>query len=163
MPAVSRQQHNNLARRLTEMIQSNKMDEQLPQRIYQNQEFTVHGFTGKKIAQLTGIESAQNSSNAVVVVYLKVADRHFQRFFLDAGIGFWEETTTMEESEEGFIEIDYAEKFNIRNLKINTIHCEKEQNNSRIVITLENKTLVILRCKHPEIIDATYELIKTNE
>lgn len=134
-----------------------------PRRIHQDENFIVNGFSGKKIEYLTALESVENPGSPVII-FLKAEDNNLQRFFLDAGRGFWEEAETMEdENEAGFIGVDYAQKFDIQNEKINSIVCEKVQNNSRIVITLENKALIVLRYKKDEIIDSDCELVKIGQ
>lgn len=138
------------------------MDKAFPGRIHQDEHFVVNGFSGKKLEQLIGLESIEKPGNPVIV-YLKAEDNDWQQFFLDAGIGCWECVATMtDEKEEGFIYVDYAAQCNIQNIKINSIHCEKERNNSKIVIVLENKELIVLRCKNAEILDSDYELLIVN-
>lgn len=141
------------------------MDEALPQRIYQDENFIVNGFSGKKLEQLIAFAAVENPGDPIVV-YLKAEDNHLQRFFLDAGIGCWEYTddeTMTNEKEAGYIYVDYAVKYNLQNKKISSIYCEKEQHNSRIVIALENKECIILRCKNAEIVDSERELFMTKD
>lgn len=138
------------------------MDQALPGRIHQGEHFVVNGFSGKKLEQLIGLESIEKPGSPIIV-YLKAEDNDWQQFFLDAGIGCWEYTGTIrEEKEEGFMHVDYAAQYNIQNTKINSIHCEKDRNNSKMVIALENKELILLRCKNAEIVDSDCELLKVN-
>lgn len=139
------------------------MDKEFPERIYQDENFIVNGFSGKKLEQLIGFEWVKNPGNPIIV-YLKAEGNDLQRFFLDAGIGFWETASTMEdENEEGFIGIDYAQKFNIRDAKISKIYCEKKQNSSQMVLVMDNNQQLILRYKNAKIVDSECEFIKVEE
>lgn len=66
-------------------------------------------------------------------------------FFLDVGIGFWEnwEMKTLDNEDDDYDLIDQTEHFGVKNATISAIVCRADQNqNSQILISFENgKTL----------------------
>lgn len=138
------------------------MDKIFPGRIHQDKNFIVIGFTGKKLEQLIGIASVEEPE-APIMVYIKVEDKGLQQFFLDVGIGFWENWGMIEIDEEDdteFIYSDYTEKLSVRGQEIRNIFCEPNSFTSQIVIELDNSDKIILRCIHPEQFDSKCEIIK---
>lgn len=135
------------------------MDKASPIRIHQDESFIVSGFSGKQLEQLIGLEWIEEPGHPIIV-FIKAEDNRLQRFFLDAGIGFWEYAESMEdEEEEGFVFVDYIQKLNIKNGKISSIYCEKQYIFSQIVLVLEDNPKIILRYKNPEIADSECELV----
>lgn len=135
------------------------MDKEFPVRIHQDENFIVNGFSGKQLEQLIGLELIEEPGNPIIV-YIKAEGNRLQRFFLDAGIGFWEYAESMEdEKEEGFVFVDYVHKLNIKDRKISNIYCEKQHNVSQIVLVLEDNQKLILRYKNVRIFDAERELV----
>lgn len=136
-----------------------KSDNEFPIRIHQDENFIVNGFSGKQLEQLIGLELIEEPG-IPFIVFIKAEDNRLQRFFLDAGIGFWEYAESMEdEEEEVFVFVDYIQKFNIKNRKISNIYCEKQHNVSQIVLVLEDSQKFLLRYKNPEIVDSECELV----
>lgn len=135
------------------------MDKEFPIRIHQDENFIVNGFSGKQLEQLIGLELIEKAGNPIIV-FIKAEGNCLQRFFLDAGIGFWEYAESMDdEKEEGFVFVDYVHKLNIKNRKISNIYCEKQHNVSQIVLVLEDSQKFLLRYKNPEIADSECELV----
>ena len=62
-----------------------------PGRMFQDQNFDVHGLEQCKIERLIGLVSHDRPEDRPIVVNLKVEGGSWQRFFLDAGIAFWED------------------------------------------------------------------------
>lgn len=141
------------------------MDERLPQRIYQGDRFTVNGFCAQKLEQLIAFAAVETPEHPVVV-YLKTEGHDWQRFFPDAGIGCWEYAdaeTLMQEKEAGYVCVDYAGKYNLQGKRISSIYCERAQQNSRIVIALDHKERLLLRCSNAAITDSACELVLTRD
>ena len=139
------------------------MEQDLTRRIYQDENFNVNGFSGKQLEQLIGFER-EDKPGQPVIVYIKAEGKDWQHFFLDAGIGFWEHTGTIDpEHEPGFIYTDYTQQYDIRHQKIKNIYCKKIQVNSQIVIALEHGEQIVLRCQNPDLFDSDTELVKIRE
>lgn len=136
------------------------MDAQSPLRIHQDENFTVNGFSGKQLEQLIALEHIDQPGNPIIV-YIKAEDNGWQQFFLDAGIGFWEHTDTIDEDHEAeFVYVDYTKQFNIQLQMIYRIYCEKTHVNSQIVIEMNNKEQIILRTQNVDVFDSAAELVK---
>lgn len=136
------------------------MDAQSPLRIHQDENFTVNGFSGKQLEQLIALEHIDQPGNPIIV-YIKAEDNGWQQFFLDAGIGFWEHTDTIDEDHEAeFVYVDYTKQFNIQHQIIHRIYCEKTHVNSQIVIEINNKEQIILRTQNVDVFDSAAELVK---
>ncbi len=130
-------------------------------RLYQESDFIFDEFDGLKIERLIVCENAKSEP---ILIYLKVENRNWHQYFLGAGIGFWENWDELEdiEDDEQFKYIDSTEKLNLNGKHIYKISCTTDSNNSQIVIELENKEKLILKCVNPEIFDSECVLIKTN-
>ena len=83
-------------------------------RMFQDVSFEVVELRNRKLEQLVGYtcEVRDKSSEAM---FLKVPGKHWQRFFLDAGLGFWEEWSEGEvfQDYEGLRRIDYGSMFGL--------------------------------------------------
>jgi hypothetical protein len=130
-------------------------------RLYQDSDFIFDEFNGLKIEQLIVCE---NHKSEPILIYIKVENRNWHQYFLDAGIGFWENWDELEdiEDDEQFKYIDSTEKLNLKGEQIYKIYCSRDSNNSRIVIEFKNKVELILNCVTPEIFDSECELLKNN-
>lgn len=115
-------------------------------RLFQNQEFIFSGFDGQKIEKLIAVYDEPHCKN-VVMVYLKVKNHLWHQFFLDIGIGFWENWEENEiEKDESFIYIDKTDDFQIKNKTIEKIWCEIDKNeNSQINIKLTDGKQITLK------------------
>jgi len=113
----------------------------IPGRIYQDDNFDVVGFEGTEIEHILGLVDCQDSDDNPIVVNMKVVNRSWQRYFLDAFIGFWEdwgELTDEEDEDTRFV--DYADKFKLIGKKIKNIKCR----DGRIVTLFESGDELIL-------------------
>ena len=131
-------------------------------RLYQESEFIFDEFNSLKIERLIVCE---NNKSEPILIYIKVKNRNWHQYFLDAGIGFWENWDELEdiEDDDNFKYVDVTEKLNLKGKLIIKIHCSPDLNNSRIVIEFENNEKLILKCINPEIFDSECELIKITE
>jgi len=127
-------------------------------RLYQDSEFIFDEFNGLKIERLIVCENTKAES---ILVYLKVENRNWHQYFLDAGIGFWENWDELDDikDDELFKYIDSTQKFKLKGKKISKIYCKKDFKNSRIVIEFENDEELILKCVYPKILDSETELV----
>ncbi len=130
-------------------------------RLHQDSEFVFDEFNGLKIERLILCENAKTSEP--ILIYLKVENRNWHQYFLDAGIGFWENWDELGdvEDDENFRYIDSTEKLKLHKKQISKIYCTADFNNSKIIIELENSEQLILKCVNPEVHDSKCELIKT--
>ena len=128
-------------------------------RLYQESEFTFDEFNGLKVEQIIVCE---NSESEPILVYIKVENRNWHQYFLDAGIGFWENWDDLIDVDDDgeFKHIDSTDKFKLRGKGISKVYCTKDSKNSKIVIEFSDKEKLILKCINPEILDSECELIK---
>lgn len=126
-------------------------------RLYQDSEFEFKEFNGLKIEQLIVCENPDTGEP--IIVYIKVENKSWHQFFLDAGLGFLEDWGEIDVDDESYDFIDVTEKWNLKNKLICGIHCKPDINNSRIIIELESQKKIILKCVKPEIFDSECELI----
>ena len=103
----------------------------------------------------------------VVFVYLKVKNWNWQKYFLDAGAGFWEDTEKSDyndlddvEDDENFVFKDYTKKLKVEESVISKIYCEPNDENCQIIIELENYKKIILRSINSKIFDSEIEILK---
>nr|WP_315238752.1 hypothetical protein [uncultured Flavobacterium sp.] len=140
------------------------MNEELENQLYFLRNFVVEGFENYMIDKILVCENLKTKS--VIFVYLKNYGKNWQKYFLDAGVGFWEETETINysdlgdvEDDENFIFKDYSNKFDIKDNEISKIFCEQNEKNSQIVIELKNRKKIILRCINSEVFDSECEIV----
>ena len=60
-------------------------------RIHQDNNFDVKGLDGEKVQEILGLVEEDNPDDQPIMVYLKVTNNRWQKYFIDARIGFWEE------------------------------------------------------------------------
>ncbi len=129
-------------------------------RLFQDAEFVFDEFNGLKIERL--IICQNTKTEEPILIYLKVENRNWHQYFLDAGIGCWgnwDELDAMEDDEH-YTYIDATEKLNLKGKQILKIECSKDFANAKISIELENGEQLILKCVHPKVFDADCEFIK---
>ena len=84
------------------------------ERIHQDLNFCVSYINGQKIEKLFGIVSKTEAEDEPIIVHLKLEKLKWQRFFLDAFIGFWEVSNKyIDELDSDTKIVDYAEKYNL--------------------------------------------------
>jgi hypothetical protein len=121
-------------------------------RLYQDSNFVVTHLDGFLVEHLVGaVDSEQlGLDDEPIVIYLKAQNQAWQRFFLDAWIGFWEDCgedgIAEEEKRDGVRFVDYAAMFEIRGKKIVSIACI----NCQIRIAIEKTGTVVLALVEPE-------------
>ncbi|WP_298321224.1 hypothetical protein [uncultured Aquimarina sp.] len=126
-------------------------------RLYQDSEFEFNEFNGLKIEKLFVCENPETKEP--ILIYIKVENRNWHQFFLDAGIGFWENWDEIDIEDDSYDFTDSTDKFDLKNKIINRIYCKPDLNNSRITLELKNNEKLILKCKEPKVFDSDCELI----
>ena len=131
-------------------------------RLFQDSEFVFTEFDGLKVEQIIICE---DSTEEPVLVFLKVENRNWHQYFLDAGIGFWENWDTLNDTKDDdeFSYIDSTDILELRGKIISKIHCRPDLVNSKITIEFDGKEELILRCVNPEVFDSRCELIKLKQ
>ncbi len=121
-------------------------------RKYQDTNFIVEELNGLEVSKLIGLVELKQLDNSPILINLKVKnDNRCFRFFLDAGLAFWEEWSDFEEYQDDETrEVDYAKAYNISNKSIKNIICM----DSTINITFEKKEKFILKFKDENDIDS---------
>lgn len=128
--------------------------------LFQDYTFVYTACNGLVIEEVLTLESIVDQD--VVLVYIKMQDQNWQQYFLDAGIGFWqnyENINPWDEVDENYRLIDKALEFGIKHKKVQKIWCEPHENNSQIIIELDSNERLILKTLAPEIFDSNSELI----
>ena len=140
------------------------MNEELEDEFYFLRNFVIDELENCKIENI--IIHGNSEDNSVVFVLLKVYEVNWQKYFLDAGAGFWYDTETKDyqmidciEEHDYYFTTDYTEKFNIKNNIIRKAFCEPNDKNSRIILELENGERIVLRCKNSKIFDDDCEIL----
>jgi len=110
-----------------------------PGRIHQDDNFDVAGFEGEILEEIIGIVDEDENP---ILIYIKVSNKTWQKYFLDAYLAFWEDWGDIE-YEEGDISIDYGNMFNIKEKRIKFIKCR----DCRLIVELENGEALILKHK----------------
>jgi hypothetical protein len=115
------------------------------QRLINDHSFVCPELAGKKIESMVGYYEG-DQPNGIDMVVLKVEGKDlYQRFFLDAGIGFWEEWSEEEATEdyENFQPIDLSSKYFLSGKNIEAIECKGSYKEfSSIIFEIENTKLI---------------------
>ena len=92
--------------------------------IFQDQEFVFGELEGSTLERLLG--HVDGETGAPLIVFLKTTGHMWQRFFLDAGLGFWGEYS--EHDVAGELEedaaIDYGHRFGVVGQCVGQARCE---------------------------------------
>lgn len=138
------------------------MNRELEKEFYSLRNFVIEDFVNLKIEKIIVCENLK--SRSIVFVYIKIFENNWQKYFLDAGAGFWEDTKITDynelediENDKNFVVNDYTEK--IKNKVISKIYCEPNNENCRIIIELGTEERLILRCKDSKQFDSDCEII----
>ena len=141
------------------------MNDDLEKEFYFLRNFEIQEFQNLEIEKIIVCESLNDKS--VTFVYIKIYNNNWQKYFLDAGAGFWEDTRIKVyekldniEDDENFEFKDYSKILEIKNQMIKKIHCEPNDDNCQIIIELNNTKRIILRCKNSKIFDSECEIVK---
>lgn len=131
-------------------------------RIRQSRNFTFPDFNGLKLEALIG--DTDTTTREPIIIFIKAEGHSWHQYFLDAGLGFWEnwEKENIEEEIEPEDWLNYTNHFQIKNKVISKIFCQEDFNNSRITIEFEDGIQIILKCVSPKIFDSNCEIILRN-
>ena len=150
--------------RILREIKIKNMNKELENQFYFLRNFVVEGFKNYKIDKILICENLKTKS--VIFVYLKIYEKNWQKYFLDAGAGFWEDTKTINyldladiEDDEDFVFKNYSNKFDIKDKEIFKIFCEQNEGNCQIIIELKNSGKIILRCRNSKEFDSESEIV----
>jgi hypothetical protein len=129
------------------------MQEELKGRIYQDDNFVVSDFSDVILEGLVGMEDEDDGEP--LIVFIKIKGKNWYRFFLDVGLGFWEnwEEVELDKDEwaaDGAVYVDYIEKYNIIDKLIDTVFCKDE----KITIQFKTKEQFVLQTITPGDIDS---------
>ena len=141
------------------------MNEDLEKEFYFLRNFEIQYLQNLEIEKLIVCENIE--TNSVIFVYLKTANNNWQKYFLDGGAGFWEDTEIIDfenlddkEDVEDFVFKNYFEELEIKNQIIRKIHCEPNDENCQIIIEFVSNKKIILRCKNSKLFDSDCEIVK---
>jgi hypothetical protein len=99
-------------------------------RLFQDHRFEVDHVRHGVIEELLALILDDDGDLEPTLLYLKIRGQPWQKCFLDAGAGFWEQWSDLEPTEEadddGVRLVDYAERFGLRGAAILRAHCEPE-------------------------------------
>lgn len=141
------------------------MNEELEKEFYFLRNFEIKDFVNSKIEKIVVCEDLKTKN--VVFVLLKVKNWNWQKYFLDAGAGFWIDTEKSDyndlddiEDDENFVFKDYTKELKVEESVISKIYCEPNDENCQIIIELENCKKIILRSINSKIFDSEIEIVK---
>ena len=141
------------------------MNEELEKEFHFLRNFEIKDFVNSKIEKIVVCENLKTKN--VVFVFLKVKNWNWQKYFLDAGAGFWVDTEKSDyndlddiEDDENFVFKDYTKKLKVEESVISKIYCEPNDENCQIIIELENCKKIILKSINSKIFDSEIEIVK---
>lgn len=133
------------------------MNQKARGRLYQDDNFIFTEFNGLKIERLIVCENPETKNP--IIIYLKVENNNWHRYFLDTGFGCWENWEILDTDDDSYNYLDKTAEFNLFNKTIYKIWCAPHEHNSQIIIEFENNEKLILRTIEPKIFDSESELI----
>jgi len=96
-------------------------------RLHQDDTFEVAGLAGGIVEKLLGYTTEAERDDQPEKMFLKVHGLPWQSYFLDAGLGFWEESGEEEDPFDAYRgdsrEIDYGERFGLLGARIIEARC----------------------------------------
>lgn len=120
-------------------------------RIFQDYAFTFSDFNGLKLEKIVACILPEKQS--VAIVFIKVENHCWHQYFLDFGIGFWEnwEMQTIDTEDDDCEFIDQTEHFGLKNATISAIECKEDEfKNSQISIFFQGGKTLVLRYENLE-------------
>lgn len=139
------------------------MNEELEKEFYFLRNFVIEHLENLQIEKIIVCEELKTGN--VIYVYLKVFGKNWQKYFLDAGAGFWEDAKTSNynelddiEADESFVFKDYTQKLRLEGNTISKIYCEPNDENCRIIIKLNVNGKIVLRCINSKVFDSGCEI-----
>jgi hypothetical protein len=115
-------------------------------RIRNDQNFICHSLAGKTVESFKGYYEGDLINGTDFILIRVKGNDLYQRFFLDATIGFWEEwdeETALADLED-MHETDIGENYSLKNSKIRKIECEGNANTpSSIYFEFDNAKLCL--------------------
>ncbi len=133
-------------------------------RLFQGARFEVTELAGRAVQRLYGVTSRADTDDRPEIVFLKPGSGHWQRFFLDAGIGFWEEWSESDAFADysALRRVDYGVRFRIIGDRIRRARCYPGAANRSARICLELGAGVLeLRALDPGDPDSDSEIVFT--
>lgn len=119
--------------------------------MYQDNNFEIIEFNGLAIEKLIVCYDADEPKD-VFAIYLKIQNKKWQCFFLDAGIAFCDERKEIETDDDAYLFIDETVKLGLKNSRIKKIYAKPDHNNTKVTIeTLDQK--IHLQCKNSKVFD----------
>ncbi|MBW3518772.1 hypothetical protein [Flavobacterium sp. NKUCC04_CG] len=127
-------------------------------RIYQDSNFVVSEFADAILEGLIGMED--QIDREPLIVFVKIKDKNWNRYFLNGAIGFWEnwQETEVDQSEahiDEVVYVDYMDKYALHDKTIKTVECK----NAQISLTFTDGSQFILKEVAPENPDSASEVL----
>ncbi len=132
-------------------------------RLFNGERFSVDEISGRQIERLIGFTDPSGRDDQPTIVCLKPRDCLWYRFFLDAGIGCWEEWSEPDPGED-FADlrcVDYGRAYGIEGEIIISIKCMQDNTAkalSQFLIELRSGVQLILTYTDPDNCDSVTEL-----
>ncbi len=114
-------------------------------RIFQDNNFIFKEFNGLKLEGLVSCENPETDD--VVLVFIKVENHFWHRFFIDFGCGFWENWNeeTPETDDEAYRYTDQMQQLKLFGKIIKHIECNPQDNGVKISIIFTDNTQFVLK------------------
>jgi hypothetical protein len=129
-------------------------------RIFQDDKFIFQDFDNVRLEKLIIVEVPETKSTCLV--YIKVKNHNWHRYFLDYGFAVWEnwEEETIDEDDDSYDYIDKTTELQLFNKLITKIYCQPVKNHCKVVIELEHEEKLILQALDPNDCESDVEFIK---
>lgn len=126
------------------------------ERTHQDRNFKISYINGQKIEQLIGLVSKEDHDEELIMVNVKLEGLEWQRFFLDAFIGFWEVSCNyVDDSDEDIKSVDYLEKYELGGKSVMSAECV----NGEIVLVISDGSRLALVLKNSTVCDTDSKLV----
>lgn len=108
-------------------------------RVFQDATFEVAELRGRTLERLLGATSRPAGDDRPEMMFLRADGGPWQRFFLDAGIGFWEEWSEADAFRDyaDLRRVDYGARFRVIGERILRVSCSSEGPGQPARIVLE--------------------------
>lgn len=118
-------------------------------RRFQDEAFEVSDLRGRRLEHLFGCTSQPELDDRPEMMFLKARGGLWQRFFLDAGIGFWEEWSESDAFRDyaHLRRVDYGARFRVIGDQVLRVscYCEAPGEPARIVLVLTSGEIRLRR------------------
>ncbi|MEW5849383.1 MAG: hypothetical protein AB2A00_11245 [Myxococcota bacterium] len=111
-------------------------------------DFDIPDLEGVVLEEVLGVVDGEAPDDSPVSLYVKPVGGQWQRFFLDAGVAFWEECDGLVENpdEDAVRKVDYAAAYGLKGARVRKAFAEEAAplDTARVVLILEDGGELVL-------------------